>query len=269
MYCAPHIQSGGDGVEGGCLDRKALLRLIVSLKTKYGIRIQYTGLETRTTLWQKLSDAMSDICSSGNNEICWVKHSDTSDILNTYYKPCKPIGKTTWLKTSDIRNVLKQYEKVFEDFVFLGAVPINFDDYIIEIMKINLCDMTSRGITRIGCVFNMDPNYKKGSHWVCMYLDCKKRYIGYFDSYGKCPPPKEIQTLMIKLSKQSASCTKYGSLDLKCNTVRHQYKNTECGMYCIYVIYMCLVGHDFDKICSTKIDDDKINEFRDFFFRPS
>ena len=273
MYCAPHIKSSNDGVESGCLDRKALLRLIESLKNKYGLSFHYTQSESRTSLWQKLRDAMSDVCGSGTDgqtEICWVKRAgdSTQDVFEEYYKPTKPNGKRSWLKTSDIKKVLKQYEKVFSDFIFLGAVPIDFNDYITEIIKIDLCDMARRGITRIGCVFNMDPHHEKGSHWVCMYLDCQKKYVGYFDSYGKCPPPKEILFLMTKLSNQSNSCTKYGKLQLKCNNVRHQYKDTECGMYCIYLIYMCLIGHNFDDICNTKIDDDKVNELRDYFFRP-
>ena len=35
-----------------------------------------------------------------------------------------------------------------------------------------------KGITKIGLIFNLDPHYKEGSHWVAMFID--NRVIGYF-----------------------------------------------------------------------------------------
>ena len=39
-------------------------------------------------------------------------------------------------------------------------------------------------------VYNLDPNYKPGVHWVTVYNDRKGR-PEYFDPFGR-PPPREI-----------------------------------------------------------------------------
>ena len=43
-------------------------------------------------------------------------------------------------------------------------------------------------------VFNLDPSYKPGSHWVAVYIDRKGR-PEYFDSFGR-PPPREIKDFL-------------------------------------------------------------------------
>ena len=43
-------------------------------------------------------------------------------------------------------------------------------------------------------VFNLDPSYKSGVHWVAVYIDRKGR-PEYFDSFGR-PPPREIKDFL-------------------------------------------------------------------------
>jgi Ulp1 family protease len=45
-------------------------------------------------------------------------------------------------------------------------------------------------INTAGMVYNLDPSYLPGSHWVSMFIDCRKDkpIITYFDSAGKFPP---------------------------------------------------------------------------------
>ena len=53
----------------------------------------------------------------------------TKDYMeNNIFRPEGPQGKFEWLSTIDINQVLKQYEEKYADFLFLGAVPIDFDD---------------------------------------------------------------------------------------------------------------------------------------------
>ena len=40
-------------------------------------------------------------------------------------------------------------------------------------------------------VFNLDPSYKPGVHWVAVYID-RRELLEYFDSFGR-PPPREIK----------------------------------------------------------------------------
>ena len=44
------------------------------------------------------------------------------------FRPIAPEGKFEWLNTLNIDDVMKQYEKKYSDFEFLGTVPMDFDD---------------------------------------------------------------------------------------------------------------------------------------------
>ena len=39
---------------------------------------------------------------------------------------------------------MKQYEKKYDDFIFFGAVPIDFDDVISEMANINLKKLSNK-----------------------------------------------------------------------------------------------------------------------------
>jgi hypothetical protein len=273
-FCAPST----DPQDGGtCFDRNGLERIIKQYNDKYPYsKIKYTRQTPVGTLWKLVRDGMADVC--GDQEWCWLDQeflkSDT--VVQSYYKPPKPITPTKWLSTGDIDHVLKQYENLYNDFFFMGTVPIDFDDVIEEYKKINLCQMykgspitQGRPIRRYGFVFNLDPHYKGGSHWVCMFINMtgNDKFIGFFDSYGQAPP-KRIMKLIDRLISQAKSCLNM-TLKYKCNTVQHQHKNTECGVYCLYFIYQCLKGIKFETITENIILDDAVNKFRHFFFRPT
>lgn len=282
MYCAPGIHQNSTG----CFDRQALIRILNAYNEKYPNKsIKYNNNINSNKLWNLLRDSFSDVC--GENESCWLdqdflRHNQT---IQNYYKPLKPHQPRQWLSTSDINHVLKQYENIYHDFAFMGTVPIDFDEVIEEYSKIDLCSLysgegiklsngqilyTNRPIRKFGFVFNLDPSTKKGSHWVCMFMDLtvKKPYVAYFDSYGYCPAPSQINRLMEKLKKQAKKCLGI-NLTKKCNTIRHQLKNTECGVYCLYFIYNSLIGRSFEQITENIILDDDVNKYRDFFFRPN
>ena len=48
-------------------------------------------------------------------------------------------------------------------------------------------------------VFNLDPSYKPGVHWVAVYIDRKGR-PEYFDSFGR-PSPREIKDFCVLMQK--------------------------------------------------------------------
>jgi hypothetical protein len=52
-------------------------------------------------------------------------------------------------------------------------------------------------------------------------------------------------------------------MKLRYNKTRHQFKDSECGMYCVYFHYACLI----DLSMKTRIPDDVINAFRNLLFR--
>ena len=69
---------------------------------------------------------------------------------------------------------------------------------------------------------------------------------------------------MNRLKEQASKLNK--KLEIKINKVRHQYKNSECGMYCIYFITSLLDGKTFENIVKNIIDDDTMNGKRNDFY---
>ena len=55
------------------------------------------------------------------------------------------------------------------------------------------------------------------------------------------------------------------------NYVQHQFKNTECGMYCInFIDHMLMSNKKFHNIILKPIDDDNMNKLRySKYFRPN
>lgn len=275
MFCAPGNQMTG----GTCFNRSGLIKIINDYNRKYPRRkILYKDNTPDHVLWTMIRDGLANVC--GDQEWCWLDQEflkdDTS--VQSYYKPAKPDTQYKWLSTSDIDNVLKQYEKKYKDFVFMGTVPLDFDEVIEEYKNIDLCKIYhgtnprlggGRKITKFGFVFNLDPHTKKGSHWVSMFMNLsgKDKFIGFFDSYGN-QPPSRIEKLIRKLKQQVKECLGFDVV-YKCNTVQHQHKGTECGVYCLYFIYQCLQGNSFETISENIILDDDVNKFRDYFFRPT
>mgnify|MGYP001305836314 CR=1 FL=1 len=116
-----------------------------------------------------------------------------------------------WLNTLDIANVLEQYPLQFDDFEFIGPVPLDFDSklgpgqcVVNELCNLDIEKLYKKGKHKLGIVFNFDPHTKKGSHWVALFADFNKAGIYYFDSYGY-KPLKEIGALLARINSQANS----------------------------------------------------------------
>ena len=172
-----------------------------------------------------------------------------------------------WLTSVDILKVMKQFEKKNTDFQFIGPSPIDYDKHISygecvweELCKFNLENYIKRRITKIGVVFNTDPHDQEGSHWVALFINIKRRGIYYFDSYGE-RISKFINRFAKKVTKQGQ---RLGiEFEFIKNKRRHQYKTSECGMYCIYfIIEMMKDKQTFQEFTQTLIPDDKMLKLR-------
>ena len=110
----------------------------------------------------------------------------------------------------------------------------------------------------------MDKHNESGSHWIALYCDIKKSQINYFDSYG-IHPEYEIKVLINKLHEQ---LTKHNnSCIIEINEKRHQYKGSECGVYCLYfLITMITKNIEFDDFCGKHMPDDIIFKYRKQYF---
>ena len=253
------------------------LKNIANILNSKGKNIKIVN--NKKKLWNNINNIMKNEC---NKEWCWINSSylsDTNTNLEDVFRPIHPDNwlenNLTWLSNFDIDNVLDQYEKVHNDFIFIGPVPIDFEDIYTELTKKNLNTLYNKGKKKIGIIFNLDPHYMGGSHWVAMFInivDRKNSLIAYYDSYG-VEPNNYIQDLMSKFIAQGLSSENKDNLILLeplYNPIRHQHKNSECGMYSINFIINMLQSDgtrkDFFKVCKNIINDDNMNKLRQKYF---
>jgi hypothetical protein len=258
-----------------CFTKKSLIKMLTSWNDYYSNdKIQFSETDKLFSLWSKLDTKLKHICT---DEYCWTKQQFvTKDReLKEEFRPEMPNkwqkNKNEWLTTLDIEAVMKQYEKKYDDFVFIGPVPIDFDKelhpgfcVIDELCNINLKKILNKGKKKIGVIFNLDPHDKPGSHWVSMFADFdKENNVYYFDSYGY-KEPKEVTALMNRLKTQAEELNK--TTNLYTNDIRHQFKNSECGIYSIHFILKLLEGESFENITKNIIKDDEMEQNRDELF---
>jgi hypothetical protein len=211
-----------------------------------------------------------------------LSQQEKSSLAKKYLRPAAPKEWTEdpdmWLDTNNIADVMNQYEEArtkngVKEFEFMGPFPIDFaaaDPYkksadgqkkclMNEICEIRVQEALTNGTKSIGIVYNLDPHYKSGSHWVANYIDLAGHACYYFDSYGMKPPP-QVETFMKWLAVQDPT------MKLMSNGRRLQYSNTECGMYCIYMIIRMLEGDQFLQITRRKPKDADMLDLRDWIF---
>jgi len=246
-------------------DKNEIENLRNAYNTKFKDNIQSGNPEL---VWKEILGKFGSKCKTGRSE-CIISH-----MMGKPKAPDSWISKPTdWLSDQDINSVEHEYEKIFKDYKFLGCVSIDFDlkspegKCIVDTLcSTKLRDIYKKGKTKIGIVFNTDVHTGPGEHWMALYCDISpdvEPRITYFDSYAK-KPEKEIQRLMARW-KEEWDFTKIHDkpMETTYNTTRHQFKNSECGMYSLYFHYCCLNDIPFDE----KISDDVMNAFRNVLFR--
>ena len=248
--------------------------------------------DNKRDLLKQLTKNLENVC---DDQICWLKQDfikkmKDKDILNNTFRPDGPEGKFEWLNTLHINDVMSQYEEKYKDFKFFGAVPIDFDDLpFVGIREIDYDELFNSGIKKLGFVFNLDEHWQSGSHWVALFSDLDKNQIYFFDSYG-IRPEKRIRNLVKRISKWCYSkdyckneCSELNltdsfmnkdyknkiesKLNVEYNHNRHQFKNSECGVYSLNFILRLLNGESFENITKNGLLDDDVNLCRDVYFK--
>lgn len=246
----------------------------------------------------------SCILDATKEEIEKVNFNDgkvVENIINEYFKPSGPWNSTEWLSDKNIEDSFKQFTKKYSEFEMMKFKMLDefnrpYDDFdLIEKAR-------SEGKTKIGFAANQDVSTGTGTHWVAIFLD--------FDPPSTNPPRKVRESLKCNLTKcnilevgpgsysqpftieffNSAGGGIYGEVvawatQIQCllcskgfvsdiilvSKVRHQEKNTECGVYTINYILKRLEGEPYTNFDSTvnKITDEKMEYYRTFLFRHS
>jgi hypothetical protein len=301
IKCAPSKEY----LDGSCFSHETLKQIADNYNNKNIDKINLNI--SKSELVKEIDNRLNDKCS---NQICWlrldvVKELNNKDIINNTFRPNGPNKKYEWLSTTHINNVIQQYHSVYNDFLFLGAVPLDFEDLpLLHIHNLNFNELVNNGKTKIGIVINLDEHWKDGSHWVSLYTDLLKNQVYYFDSTGANPMKKTrifinkitkymyskkynkqlplndvVQTIksVNKLKEDNVETLKKknehiknlldGSFDIRHNHIQHQFKNSECGVYSINFIVRLVSGESFDDIINNITKDDEMNKNRKIYFR--
>lgn len=220
-----------------------------------------------TDIWNSLKTRFQKKCKSGKTS-CIV-----ANLLTRPKAPDSWITKPEdWLSSTDIEQVEHGFEKLFPKYKFLGCIPIDFDlksqsgQCLVNVLcSLKVSDLHKKGFRQIGIVFNTDKHDGPGKHWFALFADIDETLeyprITYFDSYAT-QPEKEINVLMTRW-KHEIDQMGMGKTELSRNTTRHQFKDSECGVYSLYFHYCCLLGIPLDE----RIPDDVINKFRKLLFK--
>ena len=265
-FCSPKTKTNKK--INTCYSRKQLLQMTKKWNKQNKKKINLKS-KKKKVVWQQLNNKLGKTC---NTEWCWNKQ-----LLNIpgIFRPDMPAkwkkNPREWLDSNNIINVMKQYENDRDDFTFIGPVPIDFDlknkngmCMVDDLCSIEVKTLDKINKTKIGIIFNLDKHDEPGSHWTALFVDTDRKGIFYFDSYGY-PPENEIVELMDKLQHQY----KQLGINMKkhINNVRHQYKFSECGMYCInFIIKMLTTKTTFSRFCKKIIDDDTMLSYRKKYF---
>ena len=271
LKCSPKIQEN----DFTCYSNESLMKL----KSMWNARhpdVMINSNEPRE-IWEALKRHLKNVC---NKESCWLKQKFASDgvdkeMLNYTFAPKSPDdwkkNPNEWLNSIDIENVMKQYEKEFPFFDFIGATPIDFDSPKMygecvweELCHFDLNISIRNGKKKIGFIFNTDPHYLSGSHWISMFVDLSRKFIFFFDSTGNAPP-KEVKRLIKTITQQAKSV----GINLRYiqNNKHHQKKPTECGMYSLFMIINLLRENMKPEDFITDIfPDEEMQKFRHRYF---
>jgi hypothetical protein len=278
--CAPcqlNKKNGNNKKFKSCYSLESLLNIakawnnhIKSNKTKSSELINI-NTKSRIQLWKDIQNRLKNTCN--NNELCWkrqdfIKRLKDVEIELYTFKPSYPKewihNKYSWLSTYDIYYVMKQYDRLYDDFVFFGPIPADCPvDIHCELSKFDIEKMKKSGIHKIGIIYNLDKSNQGGSHWVAIYIDNKHNEINYYDSYGSLPTPL-INKFIKKVVEQ------YQKLKITpvviFNDKRHQFKHSECGIYSMNFILGRVNGATMYDISSSSIPDENMINLRKLFY---
>lgn len=282
---------------GSCLTLESLKLIIASYNKKSKECDKIIILDNKEEMVKQLEQKLSNKCDT---QTCWLRldiiqqledEKIKEDILTNTFRPEGPKKKYEWLSTTDINDVVTQYQEKYQDFLFLGALPADFEE--LEVLGINTLDfaeLEKEKKYKIGIVINLDVHTQGGSHWVALFADLKKGQIYYFDSFAKKPYKRtkkfinkivkyiykkkynkefNINTFIQKITGggKTEYLNKLNDFDIRYNTVQHQFNNSECGVYSINFIVRLVGGESFDEITQNITKDNEMNKCRTKYFR--
>ena len=142
MNCAP----GKDRKDNTCYSKEQLQKMALALNKHQKTNININ--KNKNEIWNEIRNHLFDECLF---EWCWLDNSaikklNDKELKEFTFKPAMPKewnkNKYTWLTTTDINKVMKQYEKLYPNFRFFGPVPVDCPKDI-------YCELTDIDLKRI------------------------------------------------------------------------------------------------------------------------
>lgn len=263
--CAP----GKSFREGSCFTMDDLTDIATNFNETFPNR-SFTIKKDKKYLLRNLTSIMKEKYNC-DDQTCWintsfVKNMKNDNITKFTFRPNGPKGKYEWLSTSDINKVMEQYENKYKDFKFLGAVPYDFEDLpYLDTYNFNANKLKSQGKHKFGMVVNLDTHDKIGSHWVGFYSDLNSKKVYFFDSFAK-QPGSRIKKFGEKILNEFNGGGNIKNNNITYNQVRHQFSNSECGVYSMNFIIRLLHGESFKEITENITKDSEMNACRKSYF---
>ncbi len=275
LFCSPNKNSK----KYTCYTKEDLIHLIKAYNKnrKKEYLIKYKN-KNKQKLAQELHKRLKTDC---DKEWYWLEQNfvpaSHSRRLKKNFKPEMPEewdkNPFEWLSTSDIQDVMEQYEKKYPEFLFMGPVSVDCPVEIrCSLSDLTVLSMIKRKKTKLGIIYNLDKHNEPGSHWVAVYFDIKKCQIIYYDSVG-IPPPKLIVSFLNELKKD---CENYYNVkrnqkrkvDIFVNETRCQYGSSECGVFSMNFIISMLQNKNIEELNPDIMNDAQMNELRKKYYRP-
>jgi hypothetical protein len=147
IRCAANIEYS----EGSCFSIEQLKLLAYTynkaIEKKKIDGDQIKIIDNKSFLLNQINDRLKD-CKG--NQLCWIKqkfNQSTKELdPDEIFRPDGTDGKTEWLGTNNIDDVMHQIERKFSDYLFLGATPVDFQEINYNnIAKLNFDDLLING----------------------------------------------------------------------------------------------------------------------------
>lgn len=293
-YCSPIALAHNNMI---CYTKNSLLIIIKVWNILLPLdKIDFKITDEHLELFNKVDAKFKKYLRKDNTYWCWteiLKHiasklnkSNVADILkhveNKDLRPAQPVewvsNPTEWLSNFDIHKCLIQYSNTpIYKYKFIGVFSIDFGTSknpinIKKILKEN------PNISYIGFITNLSRASEVGTHWTSSFfvLDPSlKSYGGYYYDSTTEKIPKDLQPVFDDIKRQAEELFEKPFM-IKINNNRHQYSNTECGVFSIAFqtrwISLLKKNKDviFDDIIKFEGYKDKIMKIlRNKIFRPN
>ena len=219
-------------------------------------KIIYKKTDKISKLSELLNEKIKPICDD-KQYWCWTgtiskitTNTKTKELIkmieNEELRPEMPIewykNKTEWLSNYDIEDVMNQYDKCPKyKYAFLGVFPIDFSEedrfgrcLYSKICSLDIKKYINKNIKHLGLITNLDKHNQSGSHWTSTFIiiDPRNKCYGahYYDSNG-INIPLYVKKFINNIKKGLQTIYPNNKFRITYNTLKHQKKNTECGMF--------------------------------------